>query len=165
MDPLLSIHFYERTREQQASLGFLVEPPSGEEASAEENNLGANGMQNVPHGSVGAVAGRRAIAQANTDQVAAALCRYSAPEEVQLNAIQLIHALHLTFNFIKYSFFLVLLVQVDTLPSSCGACAAACVTRFYATSILFLTPILYGTIWYWLRLFLLYKKINASLVK
>ena len=83
-DPLSSVHFYERTREQQASLGFLVEPPSDEEASAEENNLGADGMQNVPHGSVGAVAGRRAIAQANTDQVAAALCRYSAPEEVWL---------------------------------------------------------------------------------
>lgn len=89
-DPLLSVRFYERTREQQASLGFLVDPLSPEEpnvninrdASSEENNLGGNGMQNLPHGSVGAVAGRRAIAQANPDQVAAALCRYSAPEEV-----------------------------------------------------------------------------------
>ncbi|ONK56408.1 uncharacterized protein A4U43_C10F8230 [Asparagus officinalis] len=113
LDPLLSIQFYERTREQQASLGFLVDQPSAEEIngnvnrgiSAEENNLGANTMQRVPHGSVGAVAGRRGIAQVNPDQVAAALCRYSAPEEV------------------------------DTLPSSCGACAAACVTHFYATKI------------------------------
>lgn len=92
MDPLLSIQFYERTREQQASLGYLVDQPSAEEIngnvnrgiSAEENNLGANTMQRVPHGSVGAVAGRRGIAQANPDEVAAALCRYSTPEEVSL---------------------------------------------------------------------------------
>ena len=59
----------------------------------------------MPHGSVGAVAGRRAIAQGNPDEIAAALCRYTAPEEV------------------------------DTLPSTCGACGAACVTRFFATKI------------------------------
>lgn len=100
-DPLLSIRFYERTREQQEALGFLAPP----ESSIEENNFRSDQVQNVPHGSVGAVAGRRAIAQANPDQVAASLCRYSAPEEV------------------------------DTLPSTCGACAAACVTRFYATKI------------------------------
>lgn len=101
-DPLLTIRFYERTREQQEALGFLADPS---EASAEENDLRAVERRNIPHGSVGAVAGRRAIAQANPDQVAAALCRYSAPEEV------------------------------DTLPSTCGACAAACVTRFFATKI------------------------------
>lgn len=101
-DPLLTIRFYERTREQQEALGFLADPS---EALAEENDLRAVERRNIPHGSVGAVAGRRAIAQANPDQVAAALCRYSAPEEV------------------------------DTLPSTCGACAAACVTRFFATKI------------------------------
>lgn len=108
-DPLLSVRFYERTREQQAALGFLAEPPTeqpGEAvlpASAVESN--SDGLQSVPHGSVGAVAGRRAIAQGNPDEVAAALCRYSAPEEV------------------------------DTLPSTCGACGAECVTRFFATKI------------------------------
>ncbi|CAL9041193.1 unnamed protein product [Musa banksii] len=111
LDPLLSIKFYERTKEQQASLGFLVESSPEEEperqvdrdALAEENNV--NVVQKEPHGSVGALAGRRAIAQGKAEDVAAALCRYSAPEEV------------------------------DTLPSTCGACAAGCVTRFYSTKI------------------------------
>ncbi|KAG8047503.1 hypothetical protein GUJ93_ZPchr0008g12870, partial [Zizania palustris] len=108
-DPLLSVRFYERTREQQAALGFLVEPPTEEHgepvhhASTVEANSDVS--QKEPHGSVGAVAGRRAIAQGNSDEVTAALCRYSAPEEV------------------------------DTLPSTCGACGAGCVTRFFATKI------------------------------
>ncbi|KAM3350173.1 hypothetical protein ACQJBY_022766 [Aegilops geniculata] len=108
-DPLLSVSFYERTSEQQAALGFLVDPPTGESrepsqnASTVEANCG--GLPKVPHGSVGAVAGRRAIAQGNPDEIAATLCRYTAPEEV------------------------------DTLPSTCGACGAACVTRFFATKI------------------------------
>ncbi|XP_044976480.1 zinc finger protein ZPR1 homolog isoform X2 [Hordeum vulgare subsp. vulgare] len=108
-DPLLSVSFYERTSEQQAALGFLVDPPTGESedplqnASTVEANSG--GLPKVPHGSVGAVAGRRAIAQGNPDEIASALCRYTAPEEV------------------------------DTLPSTCGACGAACVTRFFATKI------------------------------
>ncbi|KAF7036838.1 hypothetical protein CFC21_047365 [Triticum aestivum] len=108
-DALLSVSFYERTSEQQAALGFLVDPPTGESggplqnASTVEANSG--GLPKVPHGSVGAVAGRRAIAQGNPDEIAAALCRYTAPEEV------------------------------DTLPSTCGACGAACVTRFFATKI------------------------------
>ncbi|KAJ4821463.1 Zinc finger protein ZPR1 [Rhynchospora pubera] len=101
-DPLLSIRFYERTPEQAAALGFLAEPTAAGEPAPEENNLMSDTM---PHGSVGAVAGRRAIAQGNPDEVAAALCRYSAPEEV------------------------------DTLPSSCGACGVKCETRFYATKI------------------------------
>nr|XP_029117735.1 zinc finger protein zpr1 isoform X2 [Elaeis guineensis] len=112
-DPLLSTRFYERTCEQQAALGFLAEPSAAEEpnrqingdASTEKHNPALDGTERVPHGSVGAVAGRRAIAQGNTEEVAAALCRYSAPEEV------------------------------DTLPSTCGACGTACVTRFYATKI------------------------------
>ncbi|KAJ6852761.1 zinc finger protein zpr1-like [Iris pallida] len=113
VDPLLSVRFYERTPEQQAALGFLAEPclAEGPEAnvnrdtSTEEIGTVVDGTRKLPHGSVGAVAGRRAIAQANNNEVAAALCRYSAPEEV------------------------------DTLPSSCGACGAACVTRFYSTNI------------------------------
>lgn len=107
-DPLLSLKFYERTSEQQAALGFLAEPTketgeSSRDASTVEANSG--GLQRMPHGSVGAIAGRRAIAQGNSDEVTAALCRYSAPEEV------------------------------DTLPSTCGACATECVTRFFATKI------------------------------
>ncbi|GJM96700.1 hypothetical protein PR202_ga13562 [Eleusine coracana subsp. coracana] len=100
-DPLLSVKFYERTREQQAALGFLAEPPTEQPTAVESNNAV---LQSDPHGSVGAVAGRRAIAQGNSDEVAAALCRYSAPEEV------------------------------DTLPSTCGACGTECVTRFFATT-------------------------------
>uniref|UniRef100_A0A8R7TP57 Zinc finger ZPR1-type domain-containing protein n=1 Tax=Triticum urartu TaxID=4572 RepID=A0A8R7TP57_TRIUA len=107
-DPLLSLKFYERTYEQQAALGFLAEPTkesgdSSQDASTVEGNSG--GPQRIPHGSVGAVAGRRAIAQGNSDEITAALCRYSAPEEV------------------------------DTLPSTCAACATECVTRFFSTKI------------------------------
>ncbi|XP_044335319.1 zinc finger protein zpr1 isoform X1 [Triticum aestivum] len=107
-DPLLSLRFYERTYEQQAALGFLAEPTkesgdSSQDASTVEGNSG--GPQRIPHGSVGAVAGRRAIAQGNSDEITAALCRYSAPEEV------------------------------DTLPSTCAACATECVTRFFSTKI------------------------------
>ncbi|KAL6636876.1 hypothetical protein ACP70R_024448 [Stipagrostis hirtigluma subsp. patula] len=108
-DPLLSVKFYERTREQQAALGFLAEPQTEQSAEAvvpaSAVQSGSGGLQGEPHGSVGAVAGRRAIAQGNPDEVAAALCRYSAPEEV------------------------------DTLPSTCGACGTECVTRFFATKI------------------------------
>ncbi|KAK8969094.1 hypothetical protein KSP40_PGU016151 [Platanthera guangdongensis] len=110
-DPFLSIRFYERTPQQQAALGFLADT-SGETENNSESNFqieevrsSGSGEQGFPHGLVGAVAGRRAIAQGNSDQFAAALCRYSAPEEV------------------------------ETLPSTCGACGAACVTNFYATSI------------------------------
>nr|ABF70002.1 zinc finger (ZPR1 type) family protein [Musa acuminata] len=110
-DPAGNSFIENPTKEQQASLGFLVESSPEEEterqvdrdALAEENNV--NVVQREPHGSVGALAGRRAIAQGKAEDVAAALCRYSAPEEV------------------------------DTLPSTCGACAAGCVTRFYSTKI------------------------------
>lgn len=81
----MSITFYERTKEQQASLGFLVEssledPETQVNTNAETND--ANMTHGEPHGSVGALAGRRAIAQGKTEEVATALCRYSAPEEV-----------------------------------------------------------------------------------
>lgn len=80
---MLSIRFYERTREQQASLGFLVEPNATDESGHADDGASANNnIVVVPHGLVGAVAGRRAIAQGNPEEVAAALCRYSAPEEV-----------------------------------------------------------------------------------
>lgn len=106
-DPLLSVRFYERTREQQAALGFLAEPEQPGEGVLPASAVGSNsgGLQSEPHGSVGAAAGRRAIAQGNPDEVAAALCRYSAPEEV------------------------------NVLPSTCGACGKECVTRFFATKI------------------------------
>ncbi len=84
-DPLLSIKFYERTPEQQASLGYLVDPSqSGESHTrvSEESNSTSGQMQREPHGSVGAVAGHRAIAQSNSAEIADALFRYSAPEEV-----------------------------------------------------------------------------------
>lgn len=86
-DPLLSIRFYERTPEQTAALGFLSEPTAAEEPAPEENNLMSDA---VPHGSVGSVAGRRAIAQCNPDEVAAALCRYSAPEEVRATILHIV---------------------------------------------------------------------------
>uniref|UniRef100_A0A0E0AWH5 Zinc finger ZPR1-type domain-containing protein n=1 Tax=Oryza glumipatula TaxID=40148 RepID=A0A0E0AWH5_9ORYZ len=86
-DPLLSVRFYERTREQQAALGFLVEPSTEEPGDQPVNHAstveGNSEVLQEPHGSVGAVAGRRAIAQGNPDEVAAALCRYSAPEELK----------------------------------------------------------------------------------
>ncbi|KAK8940782.1 hypothetical protein KSP39_PZI009907 [Platanthera zijinensis] len=110
-DPFLSIMFYERTPQQQAALGFLADTSEETENNSESNfqteevRSSGSGAQGFPHGLVGAVAGRRAIAQGNSDQFAAALCRYSAPEEV------------------------------ETLPSTCGACGAACVTNFYATKI------------------------------
>jgi zinc finger protein len=80
------VKFYERTREQQAALGFLAEPEQPVEAVLPASAVGSNsgGLQAEPHGAVGALAGRRAIAQGNPDEVAAALCRYAAPEEVLL---------------------------------------------------------------------------------
>ncbi|KAL8202131.1 hypothetical protein R6Q57_011278, partial [Mikania cordata] len=93
LDPSLSIEFYERTHEQDASLGFAFDPTQSSEASFE------------PHGSVGALAGRRAIAQGNSPEFAEALFRYTAPEEVM------------------------------TFPSTCGACAVSCETRMFLTKI------------------------------
>ncbi|KAK6266336.1 hypothetical protein QUC31_017173 [Theobroma cacao] len=107
-DPSLSIKFYDRTPEQQALLGYLVdssqiiEPTAG--ASMEEASNAANQIRQA-HGSVGAVAGQRAIAQSNSAEMAEALFRYSAPEEVM------------------------------TFPSTCGACAIKCETRMFVTRI------------------------------
>lgn len=86
LDPSLTIKFYERTPEQQALLGYLVDPSQmgarADGASSEEPNDRPAQISREPHGSVGATAGRRAIAQGNGTEIAEALFRYSAPEEV-----------------------------------------------------------------------------------
>ncbi|CAI9773335.1 unnamed protein product [Fraxinus pennsylvanica] len=104
LDPLLTIQAYERTREQVASLGYLVGEPSAETSEEETNNL-SDQMQREPHGSVGARAGRQSIAQGNSAEIAEALFRYTAPEEVM------------------------------TFPSTCGACATNCDCRMFVTNI------------------------------
>ncbi|GLJ13765.1 hypothetical protein SUGI_0219710 [Cryptomeria japonica] len=113
-DPLLSVNFYNRTSEQQEALGFL---PDNEQVAAEKSMDQTSptskeriryvpaGTRREPHGSVGALAAHRAIAQGNSDEVAAALFKYSTPEEVM--------------NF----------------PATCGACAAKCETRMFVTNI------------------------------
>lgn len=78
-DPSLSIDFYERTPEQQASLGYLVDQSQTRE---QENEASSTNQTSEPHGSVGAVAGRRAIAQGTSAEFAESLFRYTAPEEV-----------------------------------------------------------------------------------
>lgn len=102
-DPSLTIKFYERTPEQQASLGYLVDPSQVGE-TGDGVSAGDTG-EAEPHGSVGARAGRRAIAQGNSTEMAEALFRYSAPEEVM------------------------------TFPSTCGACATNCECRMFVTNI------------------------------
>ncbi|CAA7396647.1 unnamed protein product [Spirodela intermedia] len=104
-DPSLSISFYERSREQQASLGFLSEPFQAGDSEINSGDASSVSPQREAHGSIGAVGNRRTIAQADSEEVAAALCRYTAPEEVL------------------------------TMPSTCGACGVSCVTRFFATKI------------------------------
>ncbi|CAI0439353.1 unnamed protein product [Linum tenue] len=108
-DPALSIKFYDRTPEQQASLGYMPNPtqPGVDTASAERTeNDNANPGEVEPHGSIGAVAGHRAIAQSNSSEISEALFRYTSPEEVM------------------------------TFPSTCGACAVRSETRMFVTSIL-----------------------------
>ncbi|KAK1563919.1 hypothetical protein Q3G72_035252 [Acer saccharum] len=96
-DPSLSIEFYE----QQALLGYLVDPSQ----STEEAISTSNQMKRKPHGSVGAAAGHRAIALSNSAEIADALFRYSAPEELMI------------------------------FPSTCGTCSAYCETRMFVTRI------------------------------
>ncbi|TYI60905.1 hypothetical protein E1A91_D10G136700v1 [Gossypium mustelinum] len=105
-DPSLSIKFYDRTPEQQASLGYLVDPSQlNADAAMEETSNDVDQIRRQPHGSVGAAAGQKAIAQSNSAEIAEALFRYSAPEEVM------------------------------TFPSTCGACATRCETRMFVTRI------------------------------
>ncbi|KAM2949222.1 hypothetical protein FF1_036139 [Malus domestica] len=98
-DPSLSIKFYERTPEQQTALGYVVDAASTEAVSTSDQ------VQRVPHGSIGAAAGHRAIAQSNSAEIAESLFRYTAPEEVM------------------------------TFPSTCGVCTARCETRMFVTNI------------------------------
>ncbi|KAL7241723.1 hypothetical protein ACSBR1_014334 [Camellia fascicularis] len=108
-DPSLTIKFYERTPEQQTSLGYVVDPSLGgehrDEALSEELNSTGVQTRREPHGLIGAAAGQRAIAQGNSAEFAESLFRYSAPEEVM------------------------------TFPSTCGTCAAKCETRMFVTNI------------------------------
>lgn len=108
-DPSLTIKFYKRSPEQQASLGYLVDSSqlgeSCDEESIKEVKNTSDQMKREPHGSIGAAAGHRAIAQVNSAEIAENLFRYSTPEEVM------------------------------TFPSTCGACAARCETRMFVTNI------------------------------
>ncbi|KAJ8752148.1 hypothetical protein K2173_003756 [Erythroxylum novogranatense] len=107
-DPSLSVKFYDRTPEQQTSLGYLVDPSQLGEAgvgTSSEVTSSSDQINKEPHGSVGAAAGQRAIAQTNSAEIAESLFRYSSPEEVM------------------------------TFPSTCGACAARCETRMFVTKI------------------------------
>lgn len=103
-DPSLTIKYYERTPEQQALLGYVADSTQNEGAHAGETMV-ARRAGGHPHGSVGAVAGHRAIAQSNSAAIADAFFRYSSPEEVM------------------------------TFPSTCGTCVAKCETRMFVTNI------------------------------
>lgn len=84
-DPLLVVNFYERTPEQQEALGYLApvqQQQSSDVTQADERIIASDQTRREPHGSIGAAAGHRAIAQSNSSQIAEALFRYSAPEEV-----------------------------------------------------------------------------------
>uniref|UniRef100_A0A6N2N8V1 Zinc finger ZPR1-type domain-containing protein n=1 Tax=Salix viminalis TaxID=40686 RepID=A0A6N2N8V1_SALVM len=108
-DPSMNIKFYERTPEQQATLGYqfgqsqMGEPSDG--PSSEVANNVSDQTRREPHGSIGAAAGHRAIAQSNSAEIADALFRYSAPEEVM------------------------------TFPTTCGSCSSSCETRMFVTNI------------------------------
>ncbi|XP_058724496.1 uncharacterized protein LOC131595973 [Vicia villosa] len=105
-DPSLTIKFYERTPEQQALLGYSTQNEGTRDEVLESGEAAASGRtRRQPHGSVGAAAGQRAIAQSNSAEIADALFRYSAPEEVM------------------------------TFPSTCGTCTAKCETRMFVTNI------------------------------
>ncbi|KAM3284480.1 zinc finger protein ZPR1 isoform X1 [Capsicum chacoense] len=108
-DPSLTITFYERTPEQQAVLGYLADPSQLGGQSDEASNEGINSVPHrllkEPHGSVGARAGRQAIAQGNSAEMTEVLFRYSAPEEVMV------------------------------FPSTCGACMGKCDCKMFVTNI------------------------------
>lgn len=113
MDPSLTVKYYERTPEQQTSLGFLVDTSSvGGETEAETGNEALTEGRHIPdpligepHSSVGSVARHRAIAHGKSEEVAAILSKYSSPEEVM------------------------------TFPATCGACGISCETRMAITHI------------------------------
>ena len=109
LDPSLIIKFYERTPEQQASLGYLADPSqSGDHCggpSTEERSGVSDEVRREPHGSVGATAAHRAIAQSNSADIVETVFRYSAPEEVR----QL-----LKFKLVKFCFICVLQILYGT---------------------------------------------------
>lgn len=88
-DPSLTIKFYERTPEQQATLGYTADPSR---AGQSEGSLGAPSAATtyVPNGTIGATAGHRAIAQSNSTDISDNLFRYAAPEEVTSASITLV---------------------------------------------------------------------------
>ncbi|KAE9597320.1 putative Zinc finger, ZPR1-type [Lupinus albus] len=106
-DPSLTLKFYERTPDQQALLGYLADPTQITHVEAQAvDEAGVSGhVRREPHGSIGAAAGHRAIAQSNSAEIADALFRYTAPEEVM------------------------------TFPSTCSACVTHCETRMFVTNI------------------------------
>lgn len=90
MDPSLTVKFYERTPEQQASLGFLVDSSVGGETETQTGNEALTEGRHIPgplirepHSSVRAVAGHRAIVHGKSEEVAAILSKYSSPVEVR----------------------------------------------------------------------------------
>ncbi|KAJ7547966.1 hypothetical protein O6H91_08G111700 [Diphasiastrum complanatum] len=113
-DPMLTVQHYHRTPEQHAALGFLPETgimtnvlplESSSEIAEETDKYIPAGTRKLPHGAVGAEAAHRAIAQGNSVELASALFKYSAPEEVMM------------------------------FPSTCAGCQAHCDTRMYVTHI------------------------------
>ncbi|KAG0566349.1 hypothetical protein KC19_7G057100 [Ceratodon purpureus] len=120
-DPLLSTMFYDRTQEQQEALGFLTQSTSSAEdndgnsmAAPESTAVPSDhkrvkyapaGTTKLPHGSVGALMAHQAIAHGSSAQMAEAIFKYSAPEEVM------------------------------TFPSTCGACGVKAETRMFVTNI------------------------------
>ena len=85
-DPSLTIKFYDRTPEQQATLGYLADPS---QAGHSEGSLATPSGEtgSIPHGTIGATAGHRAIAQSNSTDISDNLFRYSAPEEVTSDSV------------------------------------------------------------------------------
>lgn len=97
-DPLLSSMYYDRTEEQQEALGFLSESMTSTEnnggnatAAPESTAIPSDhkrvkytpaGTTKLPHGSVGALMAHQAIAHGSSPQMAEAIFKYSAPEEV-----------------------------------------------------------------------------------
>lgn len=118
-DPSLIIRFYERTPEQQASLGYLVDPSQlgdhGEQASTVGISGALDKVRREPHGSVGATAARRAFALSNSSEIVETVFRYSAPEEVRPL---------LKFHYIDLSIF----ISVDYINLMCTLLACFWVT-------------------------------------
>ena len=79
-DPSLTIKFYERSPEHY--WGTLLTHHRLENLAMKNATAGESWRE--PHGSIGAAAGHRAIAQGSSTEIAEALFRYSAPEEVKI---------------------------------------------------------------------------------